>query len=182
MSWRLISLTRTRHLPDTIRLWQGDSIGHWDGDALVVETTNFNGKTWGNEVGDVFSHAEHVVERFKPVDANTIEYEATITDPIVYTRPFTIAMPLKRLDRRSDGGGLPRRGARFAGAQENQGHGARQEGRHVRRRKVTFQVVRLTTSSMSSGESADSSRDASTFTQSTAPTSSRTVIGMNGAS
>ena len=72
VSWRLISLARTRHLPDTIRLWQGDSIGHWDGDALVVETTNFNGKTWGNEVGDVFSHAEHVVERFKPVDANTI--------------------------------------------------------------------------------------------------------------
>jgi hypothetical protein len=97
MSWRLVSLTRTRHLPDTIRLWQGDSIGHWDGDALVVETTNFNGKTWGNEVGDVFSHAEHVVERFKPVDANTIEYEATITDPIVQTRPFTIAMPLKRI-------------------------------------------------------------------------------------
>jgi hypothetical protein len=97
VSWRLISLARTRHLPDSIRLWQGDSIGHWDGDTLVVETTNFNGKTWGNEVGDVFSHAEHVVERFKPVDANTIEYEATITDPIVYTRPFTMAMPLKRL-------------------------------------------------------------------------------------
>jgi hypothetical protein len=97
VSWRLIALTRARHLPDTIRLWQGDSIGHWDGDALVVETTNFNGKTWGNEVGDVFSHAEQVVERFKPVDANTIEYQATITDPIVYTRPFTIAMPLKRL-------------------------------------------------------------------------------------
>jgi hypothetical protein len=97
VSWRLISLTRTKHLPDSIRLWQGDSIGHWDGDALVVETTNFNGKTWGNEVGDVFSYAEHVVERFKPTDANTIQYEATITDPIVYTRPFTISMPLKRL-------------------------------------------------------------------------------------
>jgi hypothetical protein len=97
ISWRLISLNRTRHLPDTMRLWQGDSIGHWDGDTLVVETTNFNGKTWGSEVGDVFSHAEHVVERFKPVDADTIEYQATITDPLVYTRPFTIAIPLKRL-------------------------------------------------------------------------------------
>jgi hypothetical protein len=96
-SWRLISLTRTRHLPDAIRLWQGDSIGHWDGDTLVVETTNLNGKTWGNEVGDVFSYAEHVVERFKPVNADMVEYEATITDPIVYTRPFTIAMSLKRL-------------------------------------------------------------------------------------
>ncbi len=97
MSWRLISLARTRHLPDVIRLWQGDSIGHWDGDDLVVETTNLNGKTWGNEVGDVFSHAEQVLERFRPLDANTIRYEATISDPIVYTRPFTIAMPLKRV-------------------------------------------------------------------------------------
>jgi hypothetical protein len=42
---------RTRHLPDTIRLWQGDSLGRWDGDTLVVETTNLNGKTWLNEVG-----------------------------------------------------------------------------------------------------------------------------------
>ncbi len=97
ISWRLISFNRTRHLPDTIRLWQGDSLGRWDGDMLVVESTNFNGRTWGNEVGDVFSHALHVVERFKPVDANTIQYEATITDPVVYTRPFTIAMPLKRM-------------------------------------------------------------------------------------
>src|ERR1043166_7007740 len=97
MSWRLLSVSRTRHLPDSIRLWNGDSLAHWDGDMLVVETTNFNGKTWGNEGGAVFSYAEHVVERFKPVDANTIQYEATITDPIVYTRPFTIAMPLKRL-------------------------------------------------------------------------------------
>ena len=97
MSWRLLSLSRTKHLPDNVRLWNGDSIGHWDGDMLVVETTNLNGRTWGNEVGDVFSHAEHVVERFKPVSPDLIQYEATITDPVVYTRPFTIAMPLKRL-------------------------------------------------------------------------------------
>ena len=97
MQWRLISLNRSRHLPDAVRLWQGDSLGHWDGDALVVDTANFNGKTWGSEVGDVFSYAEHVTERFTPVDANTIQYEATISDPLVYTRPFTIAMPLKRI-------------------------------------------------------------------------------------
>ena len=97
MQWRLISLNRTRHLPDTTRLWQGDSIGHWDGDTLVVETTNLNGKTWGSEVGDVFSYAEHVLERFTPVDANTVRYEATITDPLVYTRPFTIAFSLRRI-------------------------------------------------------------------------------------
>jgi len=97
MQWRLISMNRTRHVPDTTRFWQGDSIGHWDGDALVVETTNFNGMTWGSEVGDVFSYAEHVLERFTPLDANSIRYEATITDPLVYTRPFTIAIPLRRI-------------------------------------------------------------------------------------
>jgi hypothetical protein len=96
MSWRVIFLDRTRHLPDVMRLWQGDSIGHWDGDTLVVESRNFNGKTWASEVGDVVSHAEHVIERFAPVDADTINYEATITDPIAYTRPFTIALPFKR--------------------------------------------------------------------------------------
>jgi hypothetical protein len=96
MSWRVISFDRTRHLPNSVRLWQGDSIGHWDGDTLVVESTNFNGKTWASEVGDVVSHAQHVIERFTPVDADTINYEATITDPIPYTRPFTIALPFKR--------------------------------------------------------------------------------------
>jgi hypothetical protein len=97
MSWRVIALNRSRHLPQTIRFWQGDSIGHWDGDTLVVETTNLNGKTWGSEAGDVFSYAEHVLERFTPLDTNTIRYEATITDPLVYTRPFTIGFPIKRM-------------------------------------------------------------------------------------
>ncbi len=97
MAWRSISMTRTTHLPSTLRFWQGDSIGHWDGDTLVVETTNLNGKTWGSEAGDVFSWARHVLERFTPVDADTIQYEATVTDPVAYTRPFTIGFPLKRL-------------------------------------------------------------------------------------
>jgi len=96
MSWRIVPLDRRQHLPDTIRLWQGDSLGHWEGNTLVVDTTNLNGKTWLNEVGDVVSHAERVTERFIPVDANTIRYEATVDDPLVYTRPWTIAMPLKR--------------------------------------------------------------------------------------
>ncbi len=97
MQWRLVSMNRTAHLPGTTRLWQGDSLGHWDGDTLVVETTNFNGRTWGSEVGDVFSYAEQVTERFTPIDGKTIRYEATITDPLVYTRPFTISMPLRRI-------------------------------------------------------------------------------------
>ena len=96
MAWRTVFLNRRAHLPDTMRLWQGDSIGHWEGDTLVVETKNFNGKTWLNEIGEVISHAEQLVERFIPVDADTITYQATVTDPIVYTRPWTIAMPLRR--------------------------------------------------------------------------------------
>jgi hypothetical protein len=96
MSWRTIPLDGRKHLPDHIRLWQGDSVGRWEGDVLVVETRNFNGKTWLNEYGDIVSHAETVVERFIPVDADTITYRATVTDPLVYTRPWTIEMPLKR--------------------------------------------------------------------------------------
>jgi hypothetical protein len=95
-SWRIIALNRREHLPDTIRLWQGDSIGRWEGDTLVVDTANFNGKTWLNEGGEVVSYAEHVVERFTPSAPGVIDYEATVTDPVVYTRPWTVSMSLKR--------------------------------------------------------------------------------------
>jgi hypothetical protein len=96
MSWRIIPLDGRAHIPDNVRLWQGDSVGRWEGDTLVVDTTNMNGKTWLNEVGDVVSHAEHIVERFTPVDVGKITYRATVTDPIVYTRPWTIEIPLNR--------------------------------------------------------------------------------------
>jgi hypothetical protein len=79
-----------------LRSHMGDARGHWEGDTLVVDTTNMNGKTWMNEVGDVVSHAEHIVERFIPTDAERITYRATVTDPIVYTRPWTIEIPLNR--------------------------------------------------------------------------------------
>ncbi len=88
--------TAAPHLPDTIRLWQGDSLGQWEGDTLVIDTANFNGKTWLNEGGEIVSYAEHVVERFTPTAADTLNYEATVTDPVVYTRPWTIAFPIKR--------------------------------------------------------------------------------------
>ena len=58
MAWRIVPTDGRAHLPDRIRLWQGDSVGRWDGDTLVVETTNLNGKTWLNEVGEIVSHAE----------------------------------------------------------------------------------------------------------------------------
>jgi hypothetical protein len=98
MSWRIIPLDRKHDLPDHVRLWQGDSVGHWEGDTLVVESKNFNGRTWLNEVGDMTSHALTVVERFTPVNARRIDYRATLTDPVVYTRPFTITFPLNLQD------------------------------------------------------------------------------------
>jgi hypothetical protein len=98
MSWRIIPLDSRPHLPDTIRLWQGDSVGRWEGDTLVVETRNLNGKTWLNEVGEIVSHAETVVERFIPLDDRRITYRATVTDPLVYTAPWTIEIPLNRED------------------------------------------------------------------------------------
>jgi hypothetical protein len=96
MSWRLIPLDGRTHLPDNIRLWQGDSIGRWEGDTLIVETTNLNGKAWLNEM-DVVSHAQRIVERFIPVETGKIVYRATVTDPIVYTRPWTIEFQLNRV-------------------------------------------------------------------------------------
>ena len=99
-AWRIVALNGGEdgraHLPDAIRLWQGDSVGRWEGDTLVVDTTNLNGKTWLNEGGEIVSYAEHVVERFTPSGPNVVNYEATVADPVVYTRPFTIALPLKR--------------------------------------------------------------------------------------
>ncbi|MEO8098485.1 MAG: hypothetical protein ABI811_12355 [Acidobacteriota bacterium] len=96
MSWRQIPLDGRPHIPDNVRLWQGDSVGHWEGDTLVVDTTNMNGKTWLNEVGDVMSHAAHIVEQFIPVGPEKIIYRATVTDPIAYTRPWTIEIPMDR--------------------------------------------------------------------------------------
>jgi len=96
VAWRIIPLHARAHLPDSMRLWQGDSVGHWEGDTLVVDTANLNGKTWLNEVGEIVSYAEHVVERFTPAGPDTINYQATVTDPLVYTRPWTIALPIKR--------------------------------------------------------------------------------------
>jgi hypothetical protein len=96
MSWRQIPLDGRSHVPDEIRMWHGDSVGRWEGDTIVVETTNLNGKTWLNEAGEIVSHAQTVVERFIPVNANSIRYQATVTDPVVYTRPWTIEVMLNR--------------------------------------------------------------------------------------
>jgi hypothetical protein len=98
MNWRQIPLDGRPHIADEIRLWNGDSVGRWEGDTLVVETRNLNGKAWLNEVGDILSHDARVVERFIPVNGNTVTSRATVTDTIAYTRPWTIEIPLSRQD------------------------------------------------------------------------------------
>jgi len=95
-AWRIVPLDGRAHLPNSIRLWQGDSVGHWEGDTLVIDTTNLNGKTWLNEAGEIISYAAHVVERLTPTGPDTLDYEATVTDPVVYTRPWTIQYPFRR--------------------------------------------------------------------------------------
>jgi hypothetical protein len=91
---RVIPLGSQPHLGSSIRSWMGDSRGHWEGNTLVVETTNFRP---GIPIGNTpTSDALRTVERFSLTNANTLLYQVTIDDPKVWTRPWTIAFPLKR--------------------------------------------------------------------------------------
>jgi hypothetical protein len=78
-----------KHAPADVRKWLGDSVGHWEGDTLVVDTTNFNAhiRFRGS------SENLHVIERFQRVDASTILYRATIDDPTTFTKQWTIEFP-----------------------------------------------------------------------------------------
>ena len=77
-------------------LWLGDSRGHWEGDTLVVDVTDFNEETWLDRAGNYHSEELHVTERWKLIDANTIDYSATLEDPKVYSKPWTISVLLHR--------------------------------------------------------------------------------------
>jgi hypothetical protein len=88
---RMIPVDGRPHAPRDIRLFMGDSRGRWEGSTLVVDTTNLTSRTWFDMVATFHSEALHVVERFTPVDADTIEYEATFDDPKVFTRPWKMA-------------------------------------------------------------------------------------------
>jgi len=80
------------HLNSDVRQWLGDSIGRWEGDTLVVDTTNFTAQT--KFMGA--SENLHVLERFQPIDGNTFLYRATIEDPSVYSKPWVIEYPFRR--------------------------------------------------------------------------------------
>ncbi len=92
---RVIPMT-TRHPDDLEPTFMGDSIGHWEGDTLVVDVTAFNDKTWLIGAGTFHSDALHVVERYKMTDRDRIEYEATMEDPKVLTKPWIYRTTLMR--------------------------------------------------------------------------------------
>jgi hypothetical protein len=92
-NFRGIHLNRKTHV-EGLDFWNGDSIGRWDGDTLVVDVANFNGQAWLDKAGNFHSEALHVVERYTRIDFGTMIYEATIEDPKVFTRPWKISVPL----------------------------------------------------------------------------------------
>jgi hypothetical protein len=102
---RIIPTDGRAHIDPKFKLFQGDPVGHWEGDTLVVDTTNQSSKTWMDTSGNFKTEAIHVTEKFIPQDANTIVYEATITDPSIYTQPWTVRwnLPRNRQDKMSDG-------------------------------------------------------------------------------
>jgi len=95
-AYRIIPTDGRPHLGKDVKLWQGNSRGRWEGNTLVVDVTNQNDRTWFDSHGTFHSNAVHVVERYTFVDPDTIRYEARIEDPTVFTRPWTLALPLRR--------------------------------------------------------------------------------------
>src|SRR5207248_4917253 len=89
---RMIPLDKRPHLSQNIRQWVGDSRGHWEGDTLVVDTTNFSPKVDFRGAGARL----HVVERFTRVAADTLQYEFTVDDPTIWTRSWTAVIPMKK--------------------------------------------------------------------------------------
>jgi len=87
--WRQIFTDGRPHQPDPNPSWLGDSIGHWEGDTLVVDTIGFNGKTWIDESGLPTTEALHVTEKFHRVDLGHMDIEHIVDDPKAYTKPWT---------------------------------------------------------------------------------------------
>jgi hypothetical protein len=93
---RFVALNSSAEVPEDEPNWLGIGRGRFDGNSLVVTVTNFNGYTWFDMAGNFHSDALRVVERYTPIDLDTLQYEATIEDAKVFTRPWTIRMSIQR--------------------------------------------------------------------------------------
>ena len=100
MAYEYAGAARTIHMdkapPSPADSWMGHSVGHWDGDSLVVDVTSLNDQTWFDRAGNFHSDALHVIERYTPLTIDALTYEATIEDPKVFSRPWKISMPIYR--------------------------------------------------------------------------------------
>jgi hypothetical protein len=92
---RIIYTDGSPHV-EALEFWMGDSRGRWEGDTLVVDSNNFNDKTWFDKSGNYHSEELHVVERYSPIDPDHINYEVTIEDPKVFGRPWKMSMIIYR--------------------------------------------------------------------------------------
>src|SRR5580693_7372784 len=89
-SYRQIFMNRKEHPKDPNPTWYGDSIGHWDGDTLVIDTVGFNDKFWFDFAGHPHTEKLHTIERYRRPDLGHLEWETTIDDSGAYTKPFTL--------------------------------------------------------------------------------------------
>jgi hypothetical protein len=95
-TYRVIPTDGRPALSQNGRFWLGVSRGRWEGDTLVVEVTGLNGKGWFDSTGQFYSENTKMIERWRLIDANTIDYAVTIEDPTIYTRPWTMNFPKRR--------------------------------------------------------------------------------------
>jgi len=104
-TYRVIPTDGRPPIGQSAKFFFGNSRGHWEGDTLVVEVTSLSGKTWFDSVGNYYGENTRLVERWRLVDANTIDYEVTIEDPTIYTRPWKMTYPKRRAGTPGAGGG-----------------------------------------------------------------------------
>ena len=95
--YRVIPTNGRPHIPANVKLYEGDPVGRWEGNTLVVDFTNLNGGTWFDHAGNFLSDAAHIVERWTLADRDTIHVETTVEDPKVLTRPMKMAIAMARI-------------------------------------------------------------------------------------
>ena len=128
---RTIFLDGTPHMED-LDFWMGDARGKWEGDTLVVDTVSLGDQTWFDQAGNFHSDALKVVERFTPIDATHINYEVTIEDAKVFTRPWKMSMiDLSPPGEEPRAAGLRMRRARLPEAVQGAGAASRRRSGHA---------------------------------------------------